>query len=127
VNPTASTLLAAAGCDYHRRDYESTNRSANAADELMAEVPTDDRHAADVLIAEVRVVHSRTRNPSTTAHSAARMLDLLDHSPRRQLPTIEHYRVVKPTLDEPGKSVRRAWSVRWARRPPRSSAMIGGH
>jgi hypothetical protein len=43
------------------------------------------------------LAHSRTRNPGNTAQSAARLLALLDRVPRRQLPTIEQYRVLAAT------------------------------
>ncbi|HEY4991420.1 MAG TPA: LuxR C-terminal-related transcriptional regulator [Nakamurella sp.] len=97
VDPTASTLLAVAVCHFQRHDYEPMVRAANAAAELLADVPEGDRPAADVLIALVRLAHSRTRNPATTPQSAARLLDLLDRVPRRQLPAIEQYRVLAAT------------------------------
>jgi len=63
----------------------------------MDDVPAGDRLPADVLIALVRLAHSRTRNPGNTAQSAARLLALLDRVPRQQLPTIEQYRVLAAT------------------------------
>ena len=97
VDPTASTLLAAAVCHFQRHEYEPMVRAADDAAALMADIPAADRLAADVLIALVRLAHSRTRNPGTTSQCAARLLDLLDRVPRRQLPTIEQYRVLAAT------------------------------
>ena len=94
VLPTTGTLLAAAFCHYHRHDVEWMIRDANAAGELMAGVPPADRHAADVLIALLWVVHARSRNPAATPQAAARLLDLLDRAPREQLPRVEQYRAI---------------------------------
>jgi len=94
TNPTTSTLLAAAVCHFQRQDFESMIRDANDAAELEEGVPADDRHAADVLIALLRVVHSRNRNPATTLLAAQHLVDLIDRGPRRHLPTLEHYRVL---------------------------------
>jgi LuxR family maltose regulon positive regulatory protein len=69
VEPTASTLLAAAVCHFQRHEYEPMLRAADDAAALIAEIPAGDRVAADVLIALVRLAHSRTRNPGTTAQS----------------------------------------------------------
>jgi LuxR family maltose regulon positive regulatory protein len=71
VNPTASTLLAAAVCHYHRHDYESMIRDANDAAHLIASVPEVDRSPAEVVIAVFQLVGSRTRNPALTVPSAA--------------------------------------------------------
>jgi LuxR family maltose regulon positive regulatory protein len=40
------------------------------------------------------VTHSRARHPARTAQLAARLVDLLDHAPRRRLPAIESYRII---------------------------------
>ncbi len=97
VNPTASTLLAAAVCHYHRHDYESMIRDANDAADLIAGVREADRSAAEVVIAVFQLVGSRTRNPALTVPSAAHLLDLLDKTPRRELPTVEQYRAIATT------------------------------
>jgi LuxR family transcriptional regulator, maltose regulon positive regulatory protein len=97
VYPTASTLLAAAVCHYQRHDYESMTRDANDAAHLIAYVPEADRFPAEVVIAVIQLVGSRTRNPALTVPSAAHLLDLLDKTPRRQLPTVEQYRAIATT------------------------------
>jgi LuxR family maltose regulon positive regulatory protein len=97
VEPTASTLLAAAVCHFQRHEYEPMLRAADDAATLMTDIPAEDRTAADVLIALVRLAHSRTRNPGTTAQSAGRLLELLDRVPRQQLPTVEQYRILAAT------------------------------
>lgn len=94
TNPTTSTLLAAAVRDLHRRDFDSMIRATDDAAELLADVPDDDRPAADALITLLRVAHSRIRNPALTAPFAARHVRLLDQSPRRLLPTAAQHRVI---------------------------------
>ncbi|HEY4993407.1 MAG TPA: LuxR C-terminal-related transcriptional regulator, partial [Nakamurella sp.] len=97
VHPTASTLLAAAVCHYHRHDYESMIRDANDAADLIAGVPEADRYPVEVVIAVFQLVGSRTRNPALTVPSAAHVLDLLENTPRSQLPTVEQYRAIATT------------------------------
>ena len=97
VHPTASTLLAAAACHYHRHDYESMTRDANDAAELIAGVPEADRSPAEVVIAVFQLVGSRARNPALTVASAVHLLDILQQTPRRQLPSGEQYRAIATT------------------------------
>ena len=97
VDPTPSTLLAAAVCHFQRHDYEPMIRAANDAADLLAAVPVADRHRYEVLVALIRLAHSRTTAPSATPNAAARLLELLDQVPRRELPAVEHYRVFAAT------------------------------
>ena len=97
VHPSASTLLAAAVCHYHRHDYEMMTRDVNDAADLIAGVPEIDRAPAEVVIAVFQLVGSRTRNPALTVPSAAHLLHLLDNISRRQLPTVEQYRAIATT------------------------------
>ena len=94
VHPSTSTLLAAAVCHFHRHDYEAMARDVGAAAELLDGLPATDRPAALVLIALLQVVHARTRNPAGIIAAASRLLDQLDDTPRAQLPSAEHYRVI---------------------------------
>ena len=94
TNHTTSTLLAAAVCHFQRQDFDAMIRDTNDAAELAVDVGADDRHAADVLIALLRVVHSRSRNPVKTRPAADHLVDLIDRAPRRHLPALEHYRVL---------------------------------
>ncbi len=94
VEPTPNTLLAAAVCHFHRHDFDAMTRAADEATELMVGDPSVDWRAAEALIAVLHVVHSRIRNPAATRATAAHLLDLLDRSPRRHLPTAEQHRVV---------------------------------
>ena len=48
-DPTTSTLLATAACQYVRHDDESMVRAANDAAELIAGTPEDDWRAADAM------------------------------------------------------------------------------
>lgn len=93
IHPTTGTLSAAAVRDLHRRDFESMIRDTNAAADLLADLPCDDRPAADALIALLRVSHSRIRNPALTAESAAHLLQLLD-DPACRLPTTQQHRII---------------------------------
>ncbi len=97
VKPTTSTLLAAAARHFQRHDYETMIWAANDAADLLAEVSVGDRHGYEVMIGLLRLAYSRTRDPSTTPQTAARLLELLDHVPRRELPAVEHYRVLAAT------------------------------
>jgi len=94
VEATSSTLLVAAVCHFHRHDWEAMTRAAEEATELMAGVPQVDRRAADALIAVLHIVHSRIRNPAATRAAAAHLLDVIDRTPRRHLPTAEQHRVI---------------------------------
>ena len=93
VDPTPSTLLAAAVCHFHRHDFEAMIRDGNAAADLLTGTQDNDRRPADALIGMMRVVHSRTRNPAQTAPAAAHLLRLLE-APGRHLPTTHHHRVI---------------------------------
>lgn len=94
TNPTTGTLLACAVRDLHRRDFDSMIRATNDAEQLLTDVPGDDGHAAEALIALLRVAHSRVRNPAMTALSAGRLLRLLDRPPLRHLPTARQHRLI---------------------------------
>ena len=94
LQPTASTLLAAAVCDYHRHDFDSMARDAGAAADLTDGVPAGDRAAAAALTLLLQMVHARTRDLAAVTPIAARLLHLLDRTPLPQLPTAEHYRVI---------------------------------
>jgi LuxR family maltose regulon positive regulatory protein len=94
VEPSTGTLLAAAVGHFHRHDYESMSRDVDDAAGLMRGVPPEYRPAAQIVIAVLQVVHARVRNPARIGRAVVDLLDLVDRTARRDLPTTEQYRVI---------------------------------
>ena len=94
VAPTTGTLLASAIGHFHRHDYESMSRDTADAADLMDGVPPEDRPAAEMVTAVLKMVHTRVRHPARIERAAGDLLDLVDRTARRDLPTTEHYRVI---------------------------------
>ena len=94
LHPSTSTLLASAIGHFRRHDYESMGRDVDDAAELMTGVAPDYRLAAEMVIAVLRVVHARFGNPARIGPAAEQLLDLVDRTSRRDLPTTEQYRVI---------------------------------
>jgi LuxR family maltose regulon positive regulatory protein len=93
-DPSLSTLLAAGVCHYHRHDFAGMLRDGNAAAEFLPGAEDDLRIPAEVLIAITGVVYDRTRGTGELVGSSARLLNLLDHAPRRLIPAAPHYRTI---------------------------------
>jgi LuxR family maltose regulon positive regulatory protein len=93
VDPSPSTLLAAALCHFHTHDFDAMLRDGDHANDLLTDIPDNERRPAAALIGMIRVVHSRFHHPARTAPAAAELLGVLD-APGRHLPTTHHHRVI---------------------------------
>ncbi|HEY5856490.1 MAG TPA: LuxR C-terminal-related transcriptional regulator [Aldersonia sp.] len=96
-HPTSDTLLAAAVCEYRRRNYEAMRRNVDDADVLLAGASEDTERAARLMIALVRMAHSRTHNPADLLTRAEQVLDLVRATPREHLPAADGYAVIGTT------------------------------
>ena len=94
IEPNAGTLLASAMIHFYRHDYESMMRDVEDAAELVPADSPKVRSAADLIIATLRVVHARVRNPARINRAADDLLTVVDRTPRRELPTVDHFRII---------------------------------
>jgi LuxR family maltose regulon positive regulatory protein len=92
--PALGTLLAAGVCHYHRHDFASMLRDANAAAEFLDSAADDLRIPAEILIAIMVLTFDRTRGTGALVDSSTRLLTLLDSAPRRLVPAAPHYRTI---------------------------------
>ena len=94
IDPTPTTLLASALCNFHRFDYEAMLRDVNAADDAWKDSPA---LGVDVLIASLRMGYARARDPGALTQSAREVLKVLDQMSRHQVPALERYRAISTT------------------------------
>ena len=94
VQPSTSTLLASACVHFHRHDYASMSREVEDANDLLIGGTPGHLRAAELVTAVLRVVHARVRNPARIAPDAKHLMDLVDSTPRDELPTAEHFRMI---------------------------------
>ena len=92
--PTLSTLLAAAIWHYQRHDFTAMRRDTIEAFELLAGTADDIRIPAEVLIAATTLTYHRAAASEQLAGSSARLLSVLERTPRRLVPAARHYRAI---------------------------------
>ena len=96
-HPTSDTLLAAALCEYSRRNYEAMRRNVDDADAMLAGASEDSDLAVRLIVALVRMAYSRTRDPADLLARAEQVLELVRATPRRCLPAADAYAVIGTT------------------------------
>ncbi|MGS0685578.1 LuxR C-terminal-related transcriptional regulator, partial [Nakamurella sp. GG22] len=93
-NPSLTSLLAAAGCHYHRQEMGAMLRDATDAKAFL-DTAGDDRAAAEILIALFELAAARVRGDSAgTWKLADHALAIIDRTPPQELPTGRGFRAV---------------------------------
>ncbi len=95
VDPSATTLLAAAVCDFHRFDYEAMIRDVQAAEVAARRAP--DGIAVEVLTASLRMAYTRALDPAMLTGAAREVLQVADPTLRLDVPALERYRAIATT------------------------------
>ena len=97
VDPTTTTLLAAALCSFHRHDYSAMLRDVQAAEAAADNQTPRPSLGADLLIASLRMAHSHARQPDALTDAARHVLKVIDQLSRHQVPALERYRAIATT------------------------------
>ena len=97
VNPTTTTLLAAALCSFHRHDYSAMLRDVQAAEAVVENETRRASLGADLLIASLRMAYSHARQPNALTDAARHVLKVIDQLSRHQVPALERYRAIATT------------------------------
>ena len=97
VDPTPTTLLASALCNFHRFEYEAMLRDVVAAEAAVRDDNSPAAIGVDVLVASLRMGYARAREPGSLTQTATRVLEVLDHMSRHQVPALERYRAITTT------------------------------
>ena len=93
--PSLSSLLASAGYHLQRADYPCMQRDALEAREYLDQAPPNLRIAAQVVVELFLMASARYSGDSRSAgRIAEEVLDLLDRTPRREVPSGRHYRAI---------------------------------
>jgi len=95
VDPSATTLLASAVCNFHRLDYEAMIRDVLAAEAAARREPN--AIAGDVLTASLRMGYARALDPAMLTRAARRVLEIADPTSRQDVPALERYRAIATT------------------------------
>jgi LuxR family maltose regulon positive regulatory protein len=97
VDPTPTTLLASALCNFHRFDYEAMLRDVVAAEAATSDDNSPAALGVDVLVASLRMGYARARDPGSLTPSARQVLKVLGQLSRHQVPALERYRAITTT------------------------------
>jgi LuxR family maltose regulon positive regulatory protein len=95
VDPSATTLLASAVCNFHRFDYEAMIRDVQAAEAAAGREPNG--IAVGVLAASLRMGYSRAVDPAMLTRAARRVLQVAHPTSRPDVPALERYRAIATT------------------------------
>jgi LuxR family maltose regulon positive regulatory protein len=95
VDPSATTLLASAVCNFHRFDYEAMIRDVQAAEAAAGQEPNG--IAVGVLASSLRMGYCRALDPAMLTRAARRVLQVMDPTSRRDVPALERYRAIATT------------------------------
>ena len=95
TRPSWATLLAAAACHYQQRDYDALRSDLDEAGLYVDEMPEELRTATEVFRAALMIAVARAKwEPAALVTAASQVLDLLDGSSRRLVPTGRAYRII---------------------------------
>jgi LuxR family maltose regulon positive regulatory protein len=97
VDPTTTTLLASALCNFHRHDYSAMLRDVKAAEAAVDNETPRASLGADLLIASLRMAYSHARQPGALTNAARHVLKVIDQLSRHQVPVLERYRAIATT------------------------------
>jgi LuxR family maltose regulon positive regulatory protein len=97
IDPTPTTLLASAMCNFHRLQYGAMLRDVQAAESAAEGTTEASSLGVDLLLASLRMAHSHAREPHTLTHAARHVLKVVDQLTRHQVSAIERYRAIATT------------------------------